>query len=149
MPRNHRRQTEYFRPQPLKSLLVAIGPQSRLRLVGTALRSHHVGRHRPRRAAEPDQRRLAREILSDLRDRLEDADGFFLFVRDLDSLRFWAPGWAASAGPGDSFSAAWRPGRFEIRYQDLPHLMRRIAEFRALPGVNREEYFQAWDDSSR
>ena len=45
--------------QLLKSLRLAIGKQSRRRLVGRPLAGDHVGRHRPWRAAKADQRRFA------------------------------------------------------------------------------------------
>ena len=49
----------------LEAFRIAIGPQPRIGLVGCATASHHVGRHRPRRAAEADQRRLLRQCTAD------------------------------------------------------------------------------------
>ena len=43
-----------------EALRIAIGKQPRRRLIGRPLAGDHVGRHRPRRAAKSDQRRLAR-----------------------------------------------------------------------------------------
>ena len=47
--------------QPRESFRIAIGEQPRRRLVGRAMAGDHVGRDRPRRAAEADQRRLRRQ----------------------------------------------------------------------------------------
>ena len=58
--------------QPPKTSRIAIGPQPRLALVGRALPLHHVARHRPRRAAKADERRLPRQILPQPRDRFAD-----------------------------------------------------------------------------
>ena len=58
--------------QPSKATRIAICPQPRLALVGRALPLHHVGRHRPRRAAKADERRLPRQILPQPRDRFAD-----------------------------------------------------------------------------
>ena len=59
--------------QPLKSIGVAVGPAPCVGLVGRALPAHHVGRHRPRRAAKSDEGSVMVEFLSDLGDRLENA----------------------------------------------------------------------------
>ena len=37
-------------------------------------------------------------------------------------------------------SITWRGGRFEIRYRDGADLMRQLADFLAVAGVNREEF---------
>src|SRR5262245_14345662 len=59
--------------QPFKTLRISIGPQPRVCLIDTALSSHHVGCHRPRRTAEPDERRCPRKILAHPRNGLEHA----------------------------------------------------------------------------
>src|SRR5215471_4110523 len=59
--------------QPFKALRISIGPQPRVRLIDTALSSHHVGCHRPGRTAEPDERRCPRKILAHPRNGLEHA----------------------------------------------------------------------------
>src|SRR5215831_9474868 len=59
--------------QPLQALRISISPQPRARLIDTALSSHHVGCHRPRRTAKPDERRRARKILAHPRNSLKNA----------------------------------------------------------------------------
>jgi hypothetical protein len=50
---------------------MAIGHHPRRRLVRRALPGHHVGRDRPRRAAEADQRDVSIELAADAAHRLE------------------------------------------------------------------------------
>ena len=50
---------------------MAIGEQARRRLIGRAAAGDHVARHRPRRAAEADQRDLVAAARLDARDGLE------------------------------------------------------------------------------
>src|SRR5262245_50183303 len=60
--------------QPLQALRISISPQPRARLIDTALSSHHVGCHRPRRTAKPDERRRARKILAHPRNSLKRSE---------------------------------------------------------------------------
>ncbi len=57
--------------QGAEQFWLAIGEQPRRRLVRRAAPGDHVAGHRPRRAAEADERRLGRQRGLDARDRLE------------------------------------------------------------------------------
>ena len=50
-------------------------------------------------------------------DRVEDADGLAVYLRDLDSGRVWSAGWQPTAG-ADAYRAAAGPGTLEIVRED-------------------------------
>jgi len=51
-------------------------------------------------------------------DPVEDADGFFVYVRDLDSGRCWSAGFQPTLVAPSAYRVAWEPGRFEITRDD-------------------------------
>ena len=81
-----------------KSCGIAIGPQPRVAPGRRALPRHHVGRHRPRRAAKADECRLIGQILPQPRHRLAD------------DARTWA-----ESRPGSSAQVALAAHRVEPR----------------------------------
>ena len=50
-------------------------------------------------------------------DRVEDADGLLVFLRDLDSGRVWTAGWRPDPDP-DAYEARFGPGTVEIVRED-------------------------------
>ena len=50
-------------------------------------------------------------------DRVEDADGLAVYLRDRDSGRVWSAGWQPTAG-ADAYRAAVGPGTLEIVRED-------------------------------
>ena len=51
-------------------------------------------------------------------DPVEDADGFFVYVRDLDSGGTWSAGLQPTLRAPSEYRVAWEPGRFEIARVD-------------------------------
>ncbi|PAP76432.1 GH36-type glycosyl hydrolase domain-containing protein [Rubrivirga marina] len=51
-------------------------------------------------------------------DRVEDADGVFVFFRDLDSGRVWSAGWQPLGAGGTAYEARFGPGTVEIVRED-------------------------------
>ncbi|MGH2570857.1 MAG: GH36-type glycosyl hydrolase domain-containing protein, partial [bacterium] len=51
-------------------------------------------------------------------DPVEDADGFFFYVRDLDSRARWSAGLQPTLCVPSEYRVAWEPGRFEIARVD-------------------------------
>ena len=111
-------------------LRIAIGPRAAPRAWSDEpCAADHVGRDRPRRAAKADQRRLARQILAQARDGLEDAAelvagrrpdrGASSSARRRDRRRAAAPRPRRSARPGRARRA--RPG---CRRTGSPHRSR-------------------------
>jgi cyclic beta-1,2-glucan synthetase len=51
-------------------------------------------------------------------DPVEDADGYFLYLRDLDTRRVWSAGLRPSLVASPRYRARWEPGRFETTRVD-------------------------------
>ena len=51
-------------------------------------------------------------------DRVEDADGLAVFLRDLDSGRVWSAGWQPLGADADRYEARFGPGTVEIVRED-------------------------------
>jgi cyclic beta-1,2-glucan synthetase len=51
-------------------------------------------------------------------DPVEDADGFFLYLRDLESGAFWSMGLQPALVPASRYMASWKPGVFRIIRED-------------------------------
>ncbi|MGB3543879.1 MAG: hypothetical protein WBA11_13245, partial [Rubrivirga sp.] len=51
-------------------------------------------------------------------DRIEDADGLAVYLRDLDSGRVWSAGWQPTALEGDRYAVRSGPGTLEIVRED-------------------------------
>lgn len=51
-------------------------------------------------------------------DRVNDTDGFFIYLRDLESREVWSAGLRPTLHLGDSYQSRWRPGVFEIERVD-------------------------------
>ncbi len=51
-------------------------------------------------------------------DRVEDPDGFSIYVRDLTSGAFWSVGHHPVQHPAEHYQASWVPGRFRIERED-------------------------------
>ncbi|HYE35730.1 GH36-type glycosyl hydrolase domain-containing protein [Methylocaldum sp.] len=48
-------------------------------------------------------------------DRIEDGEGWFIYLRDLDSGDYWSPGLQPTGKAVDSRAARYEPGRFMLR----------------------------------
>ncbi|HMB89986.1 MAG TPA: hypothetical protein VKP65_04010, partial [Rhodothermales bacterium] len=53
-----------------------------------------------------------------LADRTRDADGFFIYLRDLDSRAFWSAGYQPIGGSPERYEVRFRPGVAEITRED-------------------------------
>ncbi len=51
-------------------------------------------------------------------DRIEDRDGFFVYLRDVDRGVIWSAGRQPVLHPPSPYKARWSPGRFEIERTD-------------------------------
>ncbi|UCE03042.1 MAG: hypothetical protein JSW67_02275, partial [Candidatus Latescibacterota bacterium] len=51
-------------------------------------------------------------------DPIEDADGYFFYLRDLDTHRVWSAGLQPSRVVSPGYRARWEPGRFETTRVD-------------------------------
>jgi cyclic beta-1,2-glucan synthetase len=51
-------------------------------------------------------------------DRLEDADGFFFYLRDLGPGTFWRLGYRVEPDSELRYQARWQPGSFEIVHEE-------------------------------
>ena len=51
-------------------------------------------------------------------DPVEDRDGSFLYLRDLDSRAVWTAGLEPAGGAPDAYQTMWRPGVFTIARRD-------------------------------
>ncbi len=51
-------------------------------------------------------------------DRVEDRDGFFIYIRDRENGAFWSAGLQPTLRAPALYGAAWRPGAFEIARSD-------------------------------
>ena len=51
-------------------------------------------------------------------DRVEDADGLFIYLRDLESHDVWSMGLQPTLRPGGFYESRWQPGVFEIERDD-------------------------------
>ena len=52
-------------------------------------------------------------------DRVEDPDGFFVYLRDLETGMFWRFGYDGRGPDAASrYEARWQPGRFEMLHEE-------------------------------
>ncbi len=69
-------------------------------------------------------------------DPVEDRDGSFVYLRDLDSREVWTAGIEPIAGEPDAFETQWRPGVFTIARRD--HGIETRLEIAVMPNADAE-----------
>ncbi len=69
-------------------------------------------------------------------DPVEDRDGSFVYLRDLDSREVWTAGTEPLAGVPDAYESTWRPGVFTIERRD--HGIETKLEVAVMPDADAE-----------